>query len=60
MTRKEAIALWLERVFSQAAVIDPNDSGDWESLALGFFLGLGLPIKQARLLVEKCYMEDLL
>jgi len=57
---KEAIRLWKKRIFCRGAVIDPNDSGDWESLALGFFLGLGLPIDRARSLVEKCYMEDLL
>jgi len=59
MTRKEAIALWKEKVHDRAPSIDENYEHEWETLALGFFLAL-LPIADAREAVSECYLEDLL
>lgn len=39
--RAQALQLWKERVYDVAQKVDPEDEHEWDTLAYGFFLGLG-------------------
>jgi hypothetical protein len=60
MTKKKMIAKWNEFFMSQDVDerdpdehVDPYDEEDWHSLALGFFIGLGATIPEAKKLADK-------
>ncbi len=49
MTQQEAINIFKEEVLDKANLIDPfNDECYWDSLALGWALGKGMSIKEAK------------
>ncbi len=41
------IELWKKNVWDKRKDVDPHDELYWESLAYGYFLGLGLSIDEA-------------
>jgi len=48
MTRLEATRLFRERVWDRPRDVDPGDDVEWETLAYGFFLGLGFEPTDAK------------
>jgi hypothetical protein len=38
------IKRWKAEVVARAEEVDPDDERDWYDMAVGFFLGAGLPI----------------
>lgn len=54
------IELWKENVYDNASEIDPNDKHLWESLALGYFLGLRMSLEEAQESVELADKEGLI
>ena len=49
--------IWIKNfeieIFNRVDTIDPSRSEDWHSLALGFFIGRGLTIKESHALAVK-------
>jgi hypothetical protein len=48
MNPEQAKIEWMEKVFKKGSVVDPSDEFCWKSLAVGFFLGKGFSIEEAR------------
>ena len=40
-TEESAIWLWKEHVYDKGSIIDPHAYHEWDTLAYGYFLGLG-------------------
>jgi hypothetical protein len=47
MTESEMLAKFKQEVFDRAKLIDPQDEEDWFSMAVGFFLALGVEVSRA-------------
>lgn len=52
------VAQWMAQVFDDADNVDPGDCEDWASLALGFALGNGLTIEDAKTFVAILRREN--
>lgn len=48
MNRKQLIDLFKKEVHEKFKEVDPDDEQDWYSLTLGWAIGKGLPVKEAK------------
>lgn len=44
--------LWKKTVFDLSSIIDPNDEEDWRSLAIGWAMGRGMNIREAKVFYQ--------
>lgn len=47
LTDEDLLRAFKEEIWDKASEIDPDGRMDWEDLALGFFLGIGVSLEQA-------------
>lgn len=57
---RRTIQSWVDDVYSLGEKVDPKCAYDWESLAMGYFIGRGETAERARELVLDVYRLRLL
>lgn len=60
MDREEAIQKWKKNVFDQGDEVDPGNDYTWTGVAIGFFIGLGFSISEAKDLESELCDRDLI
>lgn len=60
ISRDEALGLWRDRVIDRGDEIDPHGEYCWESLALGYFLGMQFSLDVAEDMVAELRQMHLL